>query len=257
MNQPGQPGLPVAEWAQRLGWRMAWNVPDNVLDQLPGAPFHNYRRRSVPLLMAGLYQGMPALAVHIRFSKKNSSPGSSHYSSSAGMYMNGASKTSKQVVTCGTVILEMPSPVPELVVEEKRDKLGDIASLFDFNRSKNVVQGKGIDVGPASLNIYHVSGASPEYARAVVTPDRTRWLYNEGRGPAPNTTLGKVHFRLSGRKIIVWCGRNFEDPVVLDNLLGIAQEIQRWIPPAAYQDPAAAEADRQSIPLPQLQLPFG
>ncbi|MEV0701459.1 hypothetical protein AB0I53_26605 [Saccharopolyspora sp. NPDC050389] len=105
------------------------------------------------------------------------------------------------------------------------------------------------------MNIYHVSGASPEYARSVVTPDRTRWLYSDGHGPAPNTTLGEVHFRLSGRKIIVWCGRDFKDPVVLDDLLGTAEEIRRWIPSAAYQDPQAAEADRQHVPLTRLQVP--
>ncbi|MGW3467544.1 hypothetical protein ACWDKQ_03555 [Saccharopolyspora sp. NPDC000995] len=257
MNHPGRPVVPVVEWAQRLGWRVAWNVPDNVLNQLPGEPFHKYRRRALPLLMAGLYQGMPALAVHIDYTRKNSSPGDSYYSPGAGMHLTTASKTTKRVLTCGVVVLELPSPVPELVLDEKRDKLSDIADLFSFNRSKNVIQGDGVDIGPAALNVYHASGVPPDYVRSVVTMDRTRWLYNEGRGPGPNTALGKVHFRLSGRKIIVWCGRNFKDAAVLDDLFGIAQEIQRWIPPAAFQDPAGAVADRQHIPLPQLQLPFG
>ncbi len=243
------------EWASRLGWRIAWNVPDGVLNQLPGAPFHKYRRKSVPVVLAGPYQGMPALAMHIDYTSKQSSSGGSYYSASTDMYVS-TSKTTKRVSTCGVVVLELSSPVPELVLDEKREKLDDILDIFSFNRSKDLIQGGAVDVGPAALNVYHASGASAGFVRSMVTIERTQWLYNQGRGPASNTTLGKVCFRLSGRKVIVWCGRNFKEPAVLDNLFGVAQEIVRWIPPAAYQDPAAAQADQQHTPLPQLQLPF-
>ncbi|MCI2417105.1 hypothetical protein MOQ72_06700 [Saccharopolyspora sp. K220] len=255
MNHPGQPVVPVVAWAQRLGWRVAWNVPGEVLEQLPGAPFHKYRRKSVPILLAGRYQGMSAMAVHIDFTSKQSSAAGSYYSASTETYVS-TSTTKQKVSTCGVVVLELPSPVPELVVDEKRDKLDDVSDLFSFNRSKDIFQGEAVDVGPAALHCYHVSGAPPEFVRSVVTVERTQWLYGGGLGPASNTTLGKVYFRLSGRKVIVWSGRNFEDTAVLDSLFGIAQEILRWIPPAAYQDPIAAEADRQHVPLPQLQVPF-
>jgi hypothetical protein len=255
MNHPGQPGVPAVEWARRLGWRVAWDVSDDVLDQLPGAPFHKYRRKAVPLLMAGPYQGMPAMAVHIDFTSKQAGSGGSYYSATTDRQMSTAS-TVKKKSTFGVVVLELPSPVPELVLDEKRSKLDDALDLFSWNRSRDVFQGEAVDVGPAALNCYHVSGGPPEFVRSVVTLERTQWLYNRGRGPAPNTTLGKVYFRLSGRKLIVWAGRNFKDVKVLDSLFGIAQEILRWIPPAAYQDPMAAEADRQHTALSHLRAPF-
>ncbi|MFI0468772.1 hypothetical protein ACH347_32250 [Saccharopolyspora sp. 5N102] len=46
------------------------------------------------------------------------------------------------------------------------------------------------------------------------------------------------------------------DAAVVSGLLAVAEEIARWIPTAAYQDPRAAEADRQHVPLAQLQVPL-
>ncbi|GAA0504757.1 hypothetical protein GCM10011581_33650 [Saccharopolyspora subtropica] len=246
---------PVAAWAQQRGWRVAWGVPAEVLDQLPGPPFHAFRRRSVPVVLAGWFQGMPALAVQVDFTSKRSRSTGSSYSAGTGSFV-GTSQTSEKAVITGAVVLEMPSPVPELVLDEDRDVLDDVLDLFSFNRSRDVFQGKPVDIGPASLGIYHAAGASPEYVRAVLAPQRIQWLYGNGLGPSPATNLGPVRFRLSGRKLIVWAGRTFDQPVVLDALLTTALEILRWIPPAALRDPAAAEADRQHVPLSHLRIAF-
>ncbi|MEV0701458.1 hypothetical protein AB0I53_26600 [Saccharopolyspora sp. NPDC050389] len=272
MNQPGQPwqqpmhppaGDPFQQWAAQRSWRMARDVPGDVLDQLPGPPFHDYEHKGIPLLLAGLHQGMPALVMQIASSYKYTATTGSYYSTTSDRQMT-TSKSGTATSVTSVAVLELPSPVPELLVSRRREKSGGLRGLLGFGRSKGSSEGSSVatvQIGDPSRSTnaftYDISGASPEYAHAVVTPERLHWLYQSFSNFAglkvPSTPL----FRLSGRKVMFWTSRQLFRPDTVDELLGWAHHVTSWIPPAAFQDPAAAAADRQHVPLTQLRLPFG
>ncbi|MDA3647231.1 hypothetical protein LZ318_35325 [Saccharopolyspora indica] len=249
---------PLAQWSQQRGWQVVWNVPVRVLDQLRGQPFHEYRRKDIPVLMRGDHRGAPAMAVQVDFRHLHSvRTGPSYYSPGADRQVQ-PTKTVERKSSCGIVVVELPAPVPELLVSAKRDVLGDVEGLFFWNRSHRPFQGRAVGKvpteGPAvafreaggHVGDYHLFGADPAYAHAVLTPQRATWLKGNRCGP--------VFFRLSGRKLVVWCYSGLVDVAVVDELLAVADEVASWIPAAAYQDPAGAQADRQHVPLVRLQV---
>ncbi|MEU6266535.1 hypothetical protein [Saccharopolyspora shandongensis] len=271
MNQPGQPwqqpmhppaGDPVQQWAAQRGWRMARDVPAGVLEQLPGPPFHDYEHKAIPLLLAGLHEGMPALVMQIANSYKYTATTGSYYSTTTDRQVT-TSKSGTTTSMTSVAVLELPSPVPELLVYQRREESGGLLGLLGFGRSKRSSEGEPVatvQIGDPSRSTdaftYHISGASPEYVQAVVTPERVRWLYQSFATYAGKNVQPRPYFRFSGRKVMCWVGEWLFNPRAVDDLLGWAHFLTGWIPPAAYQDPAGVEADRQHIPLPQLQLPF-
>ncbi|MDA3624987.1 hypothetical protein OU415_06050 [Saccharopolyspora sp. WRP15-2] len=249
---------------QQQGWRTSWNVRKSALKGLPGQPFDRYRRKKIPLALSGFHRGMPAVAMQIDFKYKGLAGGSGPtvYNTN-GVALNGSRSVAKWE-SFSVAVVEMPAPVPELLVDDKRDGLEDFGDLLSLNRSRGVFQGRPTAevpiIDPATSrkwSSFHVFDASPAYAHAVLTEPRAFWLANSDRGlPEIRGAAGALGFRLSGRKLIVWLQRPL-DPAVVDTLLWIADEIMRWIPPAAYQDPAALQADQQHVPLAQLQAQFG
>jgi hypothetical protein len=258
----GPPPEPIEAWAQRNGWRIARNVPKNVLKQLPGPPFHEFRSKAVPLVLAGQHRGMPAMVLQLDYGAKYSSPTGSYYSSSTGSHVT-TWQTNKRISSRVVAILELSAPVPELVVGRKRNVLDDIEDLFKLNRTSMIFQGKPVDVvqvGDPRTSLdaftFHVSGSSPEYVRSIVSAERIRWLCDAFAGFAATHHCGRPFFRLSGRKIVFWTGGKLASPGVAEGLLDWAHGVTGWIPSAAYQNPAAAEAERQHVPLAQLAIPF-
>ncbi|MER7077713.1 hypothetical protein SAMN02982929_06269 [Saccharopolyspora kobensis] len=257
--QPVQGAL--ARWAQQRGWQVAWNVPRSVLNQLRGQPFHEYRRKDVPVLMRGVHRGAPAMALQIDFRRLRSvSTGPSYYSPGIDRQLQ-PSKTVERRSTSSIVVVELPGPVPELLVGAEREVLGDVEGLLFWNRSHRPFQGRAVGQvpteGPAvalpesggHVGDYCLFDADPGYAHAILTPQRATWLKGNRCGP--------VFFRLSGRKLAVWCSGGLVDVAVVDELLAVADEIASWIPAAAYRDPAGAKADQQHVPLAQLRIPAG
>ncbi len=256
------PGDPFQQWAAQQGWRIARDVPTDVLEQLPGPPFHEYRRKAISLLLAGLHEGMPALVMQLANSYQHSAPSGSYYSPGADRQVS-TSTTHTGTSMTSVAVLELPAPVPELLVEQQRDKLDDVLNLFRFNRSRRPFQTSPVatvQIGDPSRSLeaftYHLSGASPQYVQAVATPERLNWLYASFGTYAGLDVQARPYFRFSGRKVICWTGERLFNPKAVDDLLGWAHFLTSWIPPAAFQDPAAAQADQQHTPLPQLQLPF-
>ncbi|MGW1679120.1 hypothetical protein [Saccharopolyspora sp. NPDC002376] len=253
---------PLAQWAQQQGWQVAWNVPSSVLDPLRGQPFHEYRRKQVPVLMRGYHRGALAMAVQVDFRHLHkATTGPSYYSPGADRYVE-PTKTVEHTSTSSVVVVELPAPVPELLVGTKRNVLGDVESLFFLNKTQRLFQGRAVGTvstgGPSIafitasgyLSDYYLYDADPAYAHAVLTPERATWLKS-------NRSTGPVFFRLSGRKLIVWSYTGMGSVAVVDALFAAADEIVRWIPPAAYNTPAAVQADQQHVPLTQLQIPVG
>ncbi|MGI8308631.1 hypothetical protein [Saccharopolyspora hattusasensis] len=265
-SQPIQPpmvGDPFQQWAEQRGWRIARDLPEGVLNQLSGPPFHDYEQRAIPLLLTGFYEGMPALVVQIANSYKYTATTGSYFSTTTDRQVT-TSKSGTATSMTSVAVLELPSPVPELLVHQRREKQGGLLGLLGFGRSKGNSQGEPIatvQIGDPSRSTdaftYSISGASPGYVQAVVTPERLHWLYQSFSNFAGLKVPSKPLFRLSGRKVMFWTSRQLFRPDTVDELLGWAHHVTSWIPPAAFQDPAGAEADRQHIPLPQLRLPFG
>ncbi|MDA3624986.1 hypothetical protein OU415_06045 [Saccharopolyspora sp. WRP15-2] len=262
VRSPEPARAPLAQWAQQQGWQVAWNVPSSVLDQLRGQPFHEYRRKQVPVLMRGHHRGAPAMVAQVDFRHLHkATTGPSYYSPGADRYVE-PSKTVEHTTTISAVVVELPAPVPELLVGTKRNLLGDVESLFFLNKAQRLFQGRAVGQvatgGPSIafsaadgyLGDYYLYDADPAYAHAVLTPERATWLKS-------NRSSGPVFFRLSGRKLVVWAYTELGGVAVVDALLAAADEIVRWIPPAAYQDPAAAQADQRHVPLVQWQIPVG
>ncbi|SDX48139.1 hypothetical protein SAMN05216215_1011155 [Saccharopolyspora shandongensis] len=268
MNQPGQPwqqpmhppaGDPFQQWAAQRGWRMARDVPGDVLGQLPGPPFHDYEHKAIPLLLAGLHEGMPALVMQIANSYKYTATTGSYYSTTTDRQVT-TSKSGTATSFTSVAVLELSSPIPELLVYQRHEKPGGLLGMLGFGRSE---QGPlaTVQIGDPSRSLeafaYQISGASPEYAQAVATPARLNWLYESFATYAGLDVQARPYFRFSGRKVMCWTGSRLFNPRAVDDLLGWARYLTSWIPPAAFQDPAAAEADRQHVPLSQLRLPLG
>lgn len=270
MNQPWQQpmhptvGDPFQQWAAQRGWRIARDVSGDVLNQLSGTPFHDYQQKAIPLLLAGSHQGMPALVVQIANSYKYTATTGSYYSTTTDRQVTTSTSGTATSMT-SVAVLELPSPVPELLVHQRRrEKSGGLLGLLGFGRSKGSSPGEpiaNVQIGDPSRSTdaftYSISGANPEYVQAVVTPERLHWLYQSFATYAGKDVQPRPYFRFSGRKVMCWVGEWLFNPRAIDDLLGWAHYLTRWIPPAAFQDPAGAEADRQHVPLPQLQLPFG
>ncbi|PKW12920.1 hypothetical protein [Saccharopolyspora spinosa] len=262
-SQPIQPpmvGDPFQQWAAQRGWRIARDVPEGVLNQLSGSPFHDYKQRAIPLLLAGFYEGMPALVVQIANSYKYTATTGSYFSTTTDRQVT-TSKSGTATSMTSVAVLELPSPVPELLVHQRSEKQGGLLGLLGFGRSKGNSQGEPIatvQIGDPSRSTdaftYSISGASPEYVQAVVTPERLHWLYQSFATYAGKDVQPRPYFRFSGRKVMCWVGEWLFNPRAIDDLLGWANLLTGWIPPAAFQDPAGTEADRQHIPLQQLQL---
>ncbi|MER5393118.1 hypothetical protein [Saccharopolyspora sp. NPDC002686] len=248
---------------QQQGWRTSWNVPKGALKGLPGQPFDRYRRKQIPLALSGFHRGMPAVAMQIDFKYKGLAGGSGRtvYSTS-GAPLNSSRSVGKWE-SLSVAVVEMPAPVPELLVDEKRDWIDDFGSLLSLNRSRGLFSGGSTAEVPVinpetsdKWNSYYVYDADPAYAQAVFTPQRAFWLYTSQKGLPKTSGLGCAYFRLSGRKLIVWTVRQLS-PDGVERLLWVADEIVRWIPPAAYQDPAGIQADQQHVPLAQVQAQLG
>ncbi|QGK71541.1 hypothetical protein GIY23_20285 [Allosaccharopolyspora coralli] len=225
----------LAQWAAQRNWRLYRSVPATALDGVAGQPVHDYRRTEIPAVLSGEWNGLPALAAQLEqraWVTRQSGAASSR----------SFSWEDKVVARPGVLVVELRHPVPELVVALQRNTLDDVHNLFTRNRGQGAFQGQAIDTVPfgGTGQRYHLSGAVPDYVRAVATRERVQWLAAFGQ-PA-------IQFRLSGRKLFVW-GPSLHDPAAIDRLTGIAQQIISWIPAAAYQEPASVEADRQHAPL--------
>lgn len=252
---PSQDAL--GHWAAQRGWRISWNVPPGVLGQFRGTPFHMYRRKGVPVLAVGQHQGAPAMVTQINFWYRYQTTGRSYYSSGQ---LEIPRRTREMAGAISVAVVELPAPVPELWLDEKRDALDGVLDLFHLNRSQQLFPPRPlaeIDVVEPSTskwwNRYHVFGTDPAYAHAVLTPQRAFWLYTSLAGLPSAGGTGAPYIRLSGRKLVVWTARPLV-PEVADRLLQVTEEVARWIPSAAYQDPAGAQADQQHVPLAQLRL---
>lgn len=225
----------LAQWAAQRNWRLYRSVSAPAFDGVAGQPVHDYRRKEIPAVLSGEWNGLSALAAQLEqraWVTKQSGPASSR-----GFFWE-----DEVVARPGVLVVELRHPVPELVVALQRNTLDDVQNLFTRNRAKGVFQGQALDTVPFGNTgqSYHISGAVPDYVRAVASRDRVQWLAAFGQ-PA-------IQFRLSGRKLFVW-GPGLHDPAAIDRLGGIAQQIISWIPAAAFQEPAALEADRQHAPL--------
>lgn len=244
----------VQEWGAPHGWRVARDVHKRVLGQFPGQPFHEFRRKRVPVVATGSVDGAPAALVQVDFTVKQESAGGSYYSSAGGGSMS-TGKTEKKTEYRAPLVVELPAPVPELSLVFKRDPLEEILHVLKLNRGFRL-QGRSFGTGSKLQDrMYHLSGASEEYARSIVSTERVEWLNGRGNGPWEDVRLGHVRFRLAGRRLIVWPHRTVHDPMVIDGLVRVAREIRSWIPQQAFQDPAGVQADQANGPLSQLQLP--
>ncbi|MBE9374964.1 hypothetical protein IQ251_10985 [Saccharopolyspora sp. HNM0983] len=240
----------VQEWGAPRGWRVARDVPKQVLKQFPGQPFHEFRRKQVPVLAAGAVDGAPAVVLQVDFTIKYQSSGGSTSSSAGGMRSTG--KTKKKTHPRTAIVVELPAPVPEVVLMQARDVLDDVLHLFKLNRTFQMFRGPSKGTGSERLDaLYRVEGESEEHIRSVINPDRVQWLYNKNAGPYPGVRLEQTCFRLTGRTLVLWVNRPVFDPAVLDGLVATVQEVRRWIPNNVFQSTDTGSGFRVS----SLQLP--
>lgn len=138
---------PLAQWSQQRDWQVAWNVPMRVLDQLRGQPFHEYRRKDVPVLMRGAHRGVPAMAVQIDFRHLHSVRTGPSYYSPGTERQTQPTRTVERKSSSG-IVVELPAPVPELLVGAKRDVLSDVEGMLFWNRSHRPFQGRAVGKVP-------------------------------------------------------------------------------------------------------------
>ena len=238
----------VQEWGAPRGWRVARDVHKRVLEQFPGTPFHAFRRKRVPVVATGSVDGASAALVQVDFVVKSESGPGSYYSSAAGSSVS-TGKSRKMTEYRAPLVVELPASVPELSLVFKRDPLEEVLHVLKLNRGFRL-RGRSFGTGSKLQDrMYHLSGASEEYVRSIVSTERVEWLNGRGNGPLEDVRLGHVRFRLSGRRLIVWAHRTVHDPAVIDGLVRVAREIRGWIPPDAFQS-AAADSGLRDLQLP-------
>ena len=240
----------VETWGVPRGWRVARDVHPELADQLPGPPFHDFRKKMVPVLAAGPLDGGPGVAVQLDFAMQI--PDGASYSGDRVRTRYKTVFEQRQVL-----LVELPAPVPELVLTFKRRQLPNLFQVLNRNGGAPKFQGRSTQFDVPDLDaVYHRSGSSPDYVRSVLTPQRVQWLHGGGRGPAwSGVELTQTCLRLSGRNLAVWSSCAFHDPRVLDALHAVAGEVRSWIPPQAFQDPAAAQAEHRNVPLADVRVP--
>lgn len=217
---------PFASWASRQGWRIARDVPRNVLRHLPGPPFHESGRKSLPVLTAGRLGDLSAIVMQIDY-RPGGEPGSVSRGNSA------------------VAVVELAHPVPDLAVTLKRS-----GGPLGTRRWRGLFQRRVLEVVPIDREgrAYQVSGA-PEFVRRVVSRDRLALLTQRCSPRTP-------YFRFSGNKVIAWWDGPVTQPKDIDALLGLAEEVMRWIPAAAQEDSPAPSTTGRHLPLERLPIPF-